>query len=170
MLVACHERVERSLALMERLAAHVQEHGADTQAQQAAQDVMRYFDIAAPAHHDDEERHVFPLIERQPASALTACVARLRADHESMRHRWPQVRADLASIASGVTPDAASRHAWPRWQAFIALHRDHLQVEETLLYPASLPLADAAMRQRMGREMAERRGVKLSAGPGDGHD
>ena len=60
MLVACHERVHRMLALLGRLREHLHGHGPDTQAQQAARDVMRYFDQAAPLHHQDEELHVFP--------------------------------------------------------------------------------------------------------------
>ena len=48
MLEACHERVQRTLALLQRLRAHVLEYGADVPAQQAARDVLRYFDIAAP--------------------------------------------------------------------------------------------------------------------------
>ena len=35
MLHACHERVERSLALLERLTAHLAQHGADAQARDA---------------------------------------------------------------------------------------------------------------------------------------
>ena len=55
MMEACHERVHRMLALLERLREHLPLHGADAQAQQAARDIMRYFDQAAPQHHTDEE-------------------------------------------------------------------------------------------------------------------
>ena len=48
MLEACHERVERSLGLLLRLAEHLVSHGADEQARDAARDVLRYFDLAAP--------------------------------------------------------------------------------------------------------------------------
>ncbi|MCB1958559.1 MAG: hemerythrin domain-containing protein, partial [Rhodocyclaceae bacterium] len=60
LLSACHDRVQRSLDLLRRLQDHLAIHGADGQAQDAARDVLRYFDIAAPLHHDDEERHIFP--------------------------------------------------------------------------------------------------------------
>ena len=48
MLRACHERVHRMLTLLGRLQAHVVLNGVDAQATQAAKDVMRYFDHAAP--------------------------------------------------------------------------------------------------------------------------
>ncbi|RYY71287.1 MAG: hemerythrin domain-containing protein, partial [Comamonadaceae bacterium] len=60
MLEACHERVQRSLQLLARLCAHVRSQGGDDSAREAARDVLRYFDIAAPLHHEDEELHVFP--------------------------------------------------------------------------------------------------------------
>ena len=62
MLSACHDRVRRSLALLGRLCEHVEVHGTDAQACQAAADVLRYFSLAAPAHHEDEERHVVPAL------------------------------------------------------------------------------------------------------------
>ena len=55
MLEACHERVQRTLALQERLCEHLQAKGCDASAQNAAHDVLRYFDIAAPLHHEDAE-------------------------------------------------------------------------------------------------------------------
>ena len=62
MLDACHDRVRRSLDLLRRLRDYLRGHGhgCDDSARQAARDVLRYFDIAAPLHHEDEELHVFP--------------------------------------------------------------------------------------------------------------
>ena len=55
MLMACHEKVRHFAKLADRIAAHITEHGADPQAREAAKSVMRYFDIAAPLHHADED-------------------------------------------------------------------------------------------------------------------
>jgi hypothetical protein len=69
------------LALLERLAVHLREQGADGPARQAAQDVMRYFDLAGPAHHEDEERHLFPRLLAQGPGDLRQVVLRLQQDH-----------------------------------------------------------------------------------------
>ena len=50
------------LALLDKLRSHMRASGADEEARQAARDVMRYFDKAAPQHHRDEELHVFPML------------------------------------------------------------------------------------------------------------
>ena len=55
MLSACHERVERQCRTLTRLLPHLAQHGADAQAREAGQAVLRYFDEAAPNHHADEE-------------------------------------------------------------------------------------------------------------------
>jgi len=161
MLLACHQRVERMLGLLERLAAHLREAGADGQAQQAARDVMRYFDIAGPAHHEDEERHVFPVLQ---AAGEAALVQRLQQEHVGMAAAWARLRQDLQAVAGGsatavdaVATVAAARDA--RWRDFAALYRAHIEAEEAQAYPSAQPRLDATARRAMGREMAERRGV-----------
>jgi hypothetical protein len=88
MLLACHERVRRSLALLGRLVHHVDEHGHDEQSRSAASDVRRYFDLAAPLHHEDEERHVFPILADSGDGELAGAVSSLHRDHDRMSALW----------------------------------------------------------------------------------
>ena len=67
MLDACHDRVKRSLQLLVDLRKYLQTKGCDDSARQAARDVQRYFDIAAPLHHQDEELHIFPALKQRCA-------------------------------------------------------------------------------------------------------
>jgi hemerythrin-like domain-containing protein len=154
MLEACHQRVVRMLTLLDRLAAHVAEQGADLPAQQAARDVMRYFDQAGPAHHEDEERHVLPRLRAQGRADLAD---RLHADHETMRHAWSAVRADLQRVAAGCLPDG---DAAPRWRDYAALYEQHLRSEEAMAYPAVRAALAPGDEETMGREMAARRGLR----------
>ncbi len=153
MLEACHERVERMLGLMERLVQHLAEAGADASARQAARDVMRYFDLAAPNHHEDEERHVFPALRALGQGALAD---RLHAEHEAMAGLWTDVRASLTAVADG----SADPVPGALWRDFAALYRRHLADEEALAYPPAADATDAAGRRRMADEMASRRGIR----------
>jgi hemerythrin-like domain-containing protein len=151
MLQACHQRVERSLALLERLAAHVAQRGADAQARDAARDVLRYFDIAAPQHHEDEERHVLPALRAQGEAALAD---RLAADHDAMTAAWHALRPWLLAISRG---DALL--AMPDSPRFTVLYREHIALEEDSAFTRVQSALDDAAQRAMGREMAQRRGV-----------
>ena len=166
MLLACHERVSRMLALLQRLGGHLADRGADSDASQAARDVMRYFDIAGPAHHEDEERHVFPALLSEPEpgqTALVEVVRGLQADHEAMERAWRLIRADLQAVcaAAGTGPIADLPNVSLRWQRFADLYAAHIRAEEEQVYPAVRARLDGLALQRMGQEMAARRG-----GPG----
>lgn len=159
MLAACHARMERSLALLERLGRHLHERGGDGQARSAAADVLRYFDIAAPLHHEDEERHVFPLVLGACAdAALLDAVRALQRDHVAMRDRWAALRGPLLALAAD---DAAAFDAAARADAvaFIALYERHAALEETLVFPFAAARLDVAALAPIGAEMAARRGA-----------
>lgn len=186
MLDACHERVERMLRLLHKLRAHLQASGWDAQAAEAARDVLRYFNEAAPLHHEDEERHVFPAVLAAPdapalphpgtgegtgiGSSLHAVVRRLLQDHADMQTRWASARPVLERIARPPAEDRASSQ--PRWQplaaseeaaldSFASLYASHIEAENQLIYPAAQQALTPAQLQAMSADMMARRGVVL---------
>ncbi len=150
MLAACHERVRRSLDLLQRLHAHVQQHGVDTQARDAAADVLRYFDRAGPAHHEDEERHVLP---RLRAAGLTDMADRLHADHLEMTSLWARLREPLQAWVAleAATIDVAILGR------YVSLYDAHLAVEDAQAFSIARAGVDTAALVSMGKEMAARR-------------
>lgn len=162
MLDACHERVERMLGLLGKIRTHVRTHGADAQARDAARDVMRYFDLAGPHHHEDEERHVFPPLLAQRDPAVLAVVIRLRQDHREMADLWAQVRAALlALVEAGEGWPGFSAQDEQRFDAYDALYRRHLIDENGVAYPAARTLIRGEALRAMSADMMARRGVAL---------
>lgn len=163
MLTACHERVHRMLRLLDRLQAHLAAQGWDHQAAEAARDVMRYFDQAAPLHHEDEERHVFPPLLAQGDARVSAVVRRLQSDHDAMAQAWPRARALLQDVAQ-----APGRADWAGWDDvalrtladFRDRYADHIRLEEELVYPAAHAVLDGSALRTMSADMQGRRGVK----------
>lgn len=155
MLAGCHERVQRMVDLLERLAGHLATAGCDGQAQDAARDVMRYFDLAAPAHHQDEERHVLPLLR---AAGDDAFAAQLEQEHRELQRRWAELRRTLVDVAAGswVATDDAELAPWHR---FAEMYRAHAAAEESHAFPLARAALDADAQRAMGREMAQRRGL-----------
>jgi hemerythrin-like domain-containing protein len=167
MLHACHGRVHGMLGLLHRLERHLQAQGDDDQGRQAARDIMRYFDLAAVAHHEDEERHVFPALLSVTAPVAAAAqravlVRRLRREHRVMAGRWQALRRDLVTVAEGRWRMGVPPQAARRWARFAALYARHIEREETEAFPVAQRELDAAATEVMGREMAARRGVRLA--------
>ena len=157
MLEACHERVNRTLDLLRRLMAHIDTNGHDTSSRSAAADVLRYFDIAAPLHHEDEELHVFPALARRTDVKLRAAIAALQGDHERMAMYWAQLRGALVlwrDDAAAPAIDGATRRLAAD---FIGGYAAHIATEEELVYPAARACFDDAGLARIGAEMQARR-------------
>jgi hemerythrin-like domain-containing protein len=164
MLLACHERVERMLDLLTRLRSHLTQIGCDAQASTAAADVMRYFDLAAPQHHLDEEFHVFPAVLALQDGRLDLLVYRLKQDHLEMEKSWVQVSKALARVVdSGFKawmPFSDAEHT--HMDAFVAIYKDHIQNEEGRVYPAAKRALDSEQLQVMSRDMVRRRSGEQS--------
>lgn len=166
MLQACHERVQRSLALMVRLQQHLQEVGCDDNARQAARDVLRYFDVAAPLHHQDEELHVFPPLLLGADATLRSLVRQLMQDHRDMETAWQQARAVLQAIADDTTGTRTlDATEIAQLDQFSALYGQHILHEEGLAYPAAQAALSGAAVRAMAEDMMVRRGVRPTLPP-----
>jgi hemerythrin-like domain-containing protein len=165
MLQACHERVGRMLALLQKLRSRMRTRAPDDQGheqmRQAARDVMRYFDVAAPQHHRDEELHVFPTLLGLQDAELVALVARLQQDHVQMEARWKPARSLLEEVAEGARTsfnDADDAIL----DAFANLYEGHIEAEESMAFPRAASTMEPERLEAMSRDMAQRRGVKPS--------
>lgn len=159
MLSACHGRVEAQCAMLRRLVGHVAANGADLSARQAAAAVIRYFTLAAPHHHADEEADLFPALRAAGATgSLLHLMDDLTADHRQLEQYWAGLHAALEALAAGQLPG-------PSWdtevERFTALYEAHIAREEADLLPAARQCLQAEALDAVGRAMRQRRGVAL---------
>ena len=164
MLGACHERVQRMLALLERLQKHAHTNGCDAQAKQAAVDVMRYFDLAAPLHHQDEELHVFPLLLHSQELALQSAALALVEQHRGMEKAWSAMRVVLEELVLCDTAKPFSALRLEDVQSFASLYEKHIDLEEQLVYPAASDAISDEALTAASEDMMRRRGVKPLTG------
>jgi len=158
MWLACHERVRRFASMLGRLRVHMVSAGADEEARASAVSIRRYFNEAAPRHHEDEEADMFPrLSERCTATdaAVLATIERVQAEHVDMTAVWNELDAVLARISAG---DAAPL-AGELVDRFASIYDAHIAAEEKVLLPAMRRLLGSADWQAIGVAMARRRGV-----------
>jgi len=146
---------------LEKILAHLPAHGADAQAQQAARAVLAYFDTAAVHHHDDEERNLFPLLERAGAPGACDLVETLTLEHDELALLWWRLSPALRQLGAGAANALDAALA----RRFIALNRSHLEFENTHVLPLARQALGAADVERLGRAMAARRGVPFAGRP-----
>jgi len=159
MLAACHGRVQHQCETLQRLLAHLKDHGADRPAQEAARAVMRYFDTAARHHHEDEEQDLFPALLESMAGSDATCLRELTAalcnDHRALERRWAGLRQRLSQVTEGHAASLDDHDV----TAFVQLYEQHIAREEDELLPMAARLLSDAELDRIGLAMRIRRGL-----------
>ncbi len=160
--LACHDRVRRMCTLLQRLLEHVRSGGADEKAGITAASIRRYFDEAAPRHHEDEEIDLFPrLLQRlegltaSEAAGARNAIALLQDDHRELGRLWSILRDALAAIEAG---DAGALDE-AVVALFVARYRSHCEVEDTVIAAALRRALSPEELDAVGRAMAQRRGI-----------
>lgn len=159
LLGACHGRVKAQCATLRRLVAHLARVGIDADAREVALKIQRYFDVAAVAHHADEEQDLFPALFESVAGSDATCIRdltqSLAADHRELEVRWGRLREALDRVAAG---EPAALDA-DEVEAFVALNERHVAREDAELLPMAARLLGDAELAAMGPSMRARRGL-----------
>ena len=161
MLEACHERVQRMLALLEKARLYGREHGCDQFFCSAIKDVIRYFDNAAPQHHLDEELHVFPVVLAINDAGLNEIVHRLKVEHKRMESLWSSVRVLLTSVMEArINKPMFTTDEDAILDEFAAVYGQHIADEENKIYPLGVQSISDDALVLMAKDMMQRRGVR----------
>ncbi len=154
LLTACHDKVRHFAALTLRLDSHLAEKGNDKAAQEAARNIMRYFDLAAPLHHADEEEDLFPALHSLGDQKLKCSLDELEAEHAELAVLWQSVRQWLEAVTRNcllVRPTELDE--------FASRYPAHADREEAEVYGAA-GLLSATELSKIGKRMCQRRGLK----------
>ncbi len=153
LLLACHGRMREHAGLLERLAEHLPEQGGvDAEARRAARSVHTYFSTAAPLHHLDEERELFPRLVRTSLK-MAETIHRLREDHQALDRQWQSLAPALRQ--PGTIEDLAAFQRQAR--EFAEALREHLAYEEENFLELARHLLSSRELKEIGRAMQERR-------------
>jgi hemerythrin-like domain-containing protein len=155
LLRACHERIQRQCATLEKLVAHLRSDGLTPAARQAAADVHRYFSTAGRHHHEDEEQDLFPRLRGQPD--LAELLAALAHDHRRMEMLWQELAPRLKAPDTIRDFDAFGNLVGE----FTALYAAHIRRENSELLPRAEQLLPDDTQREIAARMAARRGVTL---------
>ena len=158
----CHDRIRKQLNTLDTLLQHLPEHGCDEQAMQAAKAVLRYFNEAAPLHHEDEEIDLLPTLQAtatgEDATQLQEYLPLILEQHHQMGAQWANLEQQLQAIAKA---ESALLSAIDVGQ-FKEIYTGHMQIEETKIAPMAMRIFSEAQMKKFGAAMQQRRGI-LSA-------
>jgi hemerythrin-like domain-containing protein len=128
-----------ALEMLEHLAFLVQrlvDLGMDDEVRHQASEVLAYFDGPGLEHHAQEESRVFPTLLASGDAALVQHVHRLQQDHSWIEEDWRELAPQVQAIAAGYDwYDLAMLQA--AVPVFAELLREHIALEECVVYPAA---------------------------------
>ncbi|MBX9601113.1 MAG: hemerythrin domain-containing protein [Bryobacteraceae bacterium] len=157
----CHRRIENFLNVLHRV-AHEARGAALTAARRDAFDrALTYFRTGAPRHTEDEDDSLFPrLREIDAGREALEQMERLRQDHQQAAILEARVQ-ELGSrwLASGTLSREDAGALCDTLDRMQALYREHIELEDSRLFPLADRVLPARAKAEIGREMAERRGV-----------
>ena len=115
--------------------------------------ILTYFNLSAPLHHDDEEKNFFPALVKHVPQAQED-IDKLESEHIALHQNWALLSVQLEQLLNGerqnVDRDLIS--------AFIAGYDRHIALEEPLFELGKQHLSQTEL-QTMGKIMSERRKV-----------
>jgi hemerythrin-like domain-containing protein len=151
----CHRETLRMLGELAMLVARIEDVGVDPRAREMARRANRYFGEDLRQHHIDEETHVFPTLASCGDPETEQAIARLKQDHAWLRADWRVLSPLIQALATGqswVDVDALRDGV----EVFCALSRDHIALEESLIYPQARILMLESTRRAMRHALASR--------------
>jgi pyridoxamine 5'-phosphate oxidase len=155
----CHDRIRKQLDTLQKLLAHLPKHGADAEAQKAAQAVLKYFNNAAHLHHQDEEENLVPMLQATArdadASLLAELVPGILAEHQQMDKDWNIIKTQLEQIANGQSTALSAQDVQRYCDAYTA----HMAKEEANIAPMAKRLFSPGQMAQLGSAMQVRRGI-----------
>jgi len=161
-LDACHRQTLSMLDDLSALVARLELDGLDSATCALAAKIAAFFSTTAREHHEDEERHVFPALIEGGKPDVVQAVLRLQQDHDWLEEDWFDLAPHVLAVAAGSRSYDIDtlREGVP---VLAALYHDHIELEESFIYPEAQTRMRADGRREMGREMAARHRAERTA-------
>lgn len=151
MLYACHGRVKDFCRQLSILPDYLDKNGVNQAVKNDVQQILNYFNQAAPLHHDDEEKDFFPALAQQLPQAQKE-IDELEKQHIHLHSNWDRLSAQLQQLLAGDIQQIDRQLI----ADFIAGYDMHIALEEPLFELGRQHLEQEQLKA-MGKIMAARR-------------
>jgi hemerythrin-like domain-containing protein len=161
-LMACHRRIERRLAAMERAAAALGANRAEALA--ALEAALGLLDTSGALHTEDEEESVFPRLRAHMEKGELTFLAGLEHDHAEAGMIHCRLQELVSRARDGKEDDSALRGAV---EELAGLYRRHIEAEDATLIAYARSLLTPQERSSIAAEMRARRNRAADTSSGD---
>jgi hemerythrin-like domain-containing protein len=163
LLIDCHRRIERFLAVLLKVAAEAKGSPMSKQQSREWEQALDYFRSAAPRHTADEEESLFPRLRRLSLPEVEHALAEMReleADHEQA-DEWHALVDHLGRkwLSDTVLAACDSERLNQTLANLSQLYSRHIALEDNSLFPVAAAVLRGAETAEIGTEMAHRRGL-----------
>lgn len=164
LLSDCHRRIEWFLRALLAVSREAKGGPLSSAARGALEQALAYFRTAAPRHTADEEQSLFPRLRassHEEATRVMSAVDRLEDDHRLAEAAHATVDR-LASrwLEAGELPESEAGALVETLEMLQRIYDAHIAVEDREVFPAAARLLSSGQLEEVGRQMAERRGVR----------
>jgi hemerythrin-like domain-containing protein len=146
--------------------AEIAENPLSDDTRRALETALRYFREAAPKHTADEEESLFPRLRQRDNADLKLALERLEPLEDDHRRALPlhdEVdRLGQQCLQQGALSHDEAERMREAIAILIAMYREHIDVEDRLVFPLATQMLSEAEKQALGKEMAARRQVLSS--------
>ncbi len=158
MLIDCHRRIERFLHILCFVVNRVQGRALTDEETKAVHSALQYFRVGGQRHTADEEESLFPRLRTEFAAGNVEELAGLENDHHHANDLHQAVEAlYTAWIADGFLSPEDERRLRSGTEQLKHLYKEHIQVEEHIVFPRAAEMLDRRTIAQIGREFHTRR-------------
>ncbi|HEX4309132.1 MAG TPA: hemerythrin domain-containing protein [Acidobacteriaceae bacterium] len=165
MLHDCHRRIERFLVILCDVPERARSRSLTSEEAAAVRTALHYFREGGRRHTTDEEESLFPRMRDKmrdsSSSAALVPLNHLEDDHRQAGQLHDEVdRLYSAWLSSGaLTPDQ-EQALLEKTRRLRGLYAEHIQAEETAIFPQAARLLDRDTIAAIGAEFKARRLAK----------
>lgn len=157
MLKDCHRRIESFLGILCVVVEHARGRMPSAEEKSALQAAFHYFRLGGQRHTADEEESLFPRLRALSTTSLDA-IERLESDHQNANDLHQSIEhLYMDWISSGTLVQDDENRLLSKVKQLKELYAEHIQVEETVVFPHAAQVLDAHAIAAIGTEFIMRR-------------
>jgi len=165
-LVACHDRIEERLQILERVIPHLrsESEAKRQEAREALENALQFLERMGRLHTEDEEESVFPRILANGGDdtpLFKELTAMLESQHREKEGILEKLKAEVAAFPAAPAPPSPEQTS--RVDGLVAhltgVYRPHIMVENERLIPLSADHLSPSDAELIRQEMRARRGA-----------